>query len=216
MTIGSLFSGIGGLELGLERGGLGPVVWQVETDPFCRAVLAKHWPDADRSVTDVRKANRTNLTPVDLVCGGFPCQDVSSAGKGAGLAGSRSGLWFEFHRILWHLQPRWVVVENVASAAVRWVDDVMEGLDQLGYTAVPFPLSAEDVGAWHLRRRIFVVAILTSEPIRPARFPWEQRRVESATRDSYKPRRHTRKGPKRRRRETTVGATRRSPQPGLV
>jgi DNA (cytosine-5)-methyltransferase 1 len=79
VTIGSLFSGIGGLELGLERAGLGPVVWQVEIDPWCRRVLEKHWPDADRSVCDVREAGSTTLEPVDLVCGGFPCQDLEGA-----------------------------------------------------------------------------------------------------------------------------------------
>lgn len=158
MIIGSLFSGIGGLELGLEWAGLGPVLWQVEQSASCRGVLARHWPGADRSVTDVREAGRTTLNPVDILCGGFPCQDISSAGKGAGLAGERSGLWFEFARVIGELRPRWVVVENVASGAKRWVDAVMAGLEQLGYEALPLPVSAEDVGAPHLRKRIFIVA----------------------------------------------------------
>jgi site-specific DNA-cytosine methylase len=79
--IGSLFSGIGGLELGLERAGLGPVVWQVERDAFCRAVLATHWPAANRSVEDVHHAGSATLAPVDVICGGFPCQPASVAGK---------------------------------------------------------------------------------------------------------------------------------------
>ncbi len=156
--IGSLFSGIGGLEIGLEAAGLGPVAWQVEQDPFCRAVLAKHWPAVDRSVSDVRTAGASNLRPVDLICGGFPCQDVSGAGKGAGLAGERSGLWFEFARIVGELRPRIVVVENVASGARRWLCRVRSDLHTLGYRTRAIALSAADVGAPHLRRRIFIVA----------------------------------------------------------
>jgi DNA (cytosine-5)-methyltransferase 1 len=98
-VIGSLFAGIGGLELGLERAGFGPTRWQVESDPYARAVLARHWPEADRSVIDVRKAGAATLPPVDLLCGGFPCQDVSLAGKRKGLSGERSGLFYEFVRI---------------------------------------------------------------------------------------------------------------------
>ena len=155
--IGSLFSGIGGLELGLERAGLGHTVWQVEIDPFCRAVLARHWPQVERHV-DIKEASASTLAPVDLICGGFPCQDVSAAGKGAGLDGERSGLWYEYRRIVAELRPRLVVVENVASGARRWVDTVCDGLDALGYRPRPFALSAADVGAPHLRRRVFVVA----------------------------------------------------------
>jgi DNA (cytosine-5)-methyltransferase 1 len=155
--IGSLFSGIGGLELGLERAGLGPTLWQVERDEFCQRVLAKHWPDAER-FDDVRTVGAANLAPVDVICGGFPCQDVSSAGKGAGLAGERSGLWREFARVVGELRPRFVVVENVASGATRWFDEVVCDLEQRGYGCLPVPLSAFDVGAPHMRKRIFIVA----------------------------------------------------------
>lgn len=158
MKIGSLFSGIGGLELGLERAGLGEVAWQVEIDPWCRDVLALHWPNADRSVHDVTRAGRATLTPVDVLCGGFPCQDVSSAGLGAGLAGRRSGLWFEFARVVRELGPRIVIVENVASGKARWLGEVRDELEQTGYRTRAFHLSAADVGAPHRRRRIFVVA----------------------------------------------------------
>ncbi len=157
--IGSLFSGIGGLELGLERAGLGPVAWQVEFDPFCRRILAKHWPSANRSVIDVKQAGAHNLPRVDLICGGFPCQDVSSAGKGAGLAvGTRSGLWFEFRRIVAELFPPVVVVENVASGKSRWLPQVRRDLYLLGYDTAAYAISAADVGAPHLRQRTFVVA----------------------------------------------------------
>lgn len=160
MTIGSLFSGIGGLELGLEMAGLGPVVWQVERDPFCLSVLARHWPSVER-FDDVTTVGGANLAPVGLVCGGFPCQDISSsgvAGDRAGLAGSRSGLWREFARIVGELRPGWVVVENVASGANLWVDAVGQALVGLGYAVLPLPLSASDVGALHRRARVFIVA----------------------------------------------------------
>lgn len=158
--IGSLFAGIGGLELGLERAGFGPTRWQVESDPYARAVLARHWPEADRSVIDVRKAGAATLPPVDLLCGGFPCQDVSSAGKRAGIKeGTRSGLWLQFRRIVAELRPRLVVVENVASGAALWVPFVLGDLRERGYRARALPLSARDVGAPHIRRRIFVLAV---------------------------------------------------------
>lgn len=168
MSVGSLFSGIGGLELGLEMAGLGETVWQVERDEYCRAVLARHWPNAQR-FDDVRTVGAATLAPVELICGGFPCQDVSSAGKRAGLAGARSGLWFEYLRIVRELRPSWVVVENVASGAAAWVDTVLAGLGQLGYACLPIPLAAADAGAPHERRRIFVVAA-HADPVRqPAR-----------------------------------------------
>jgi DNA (cytosine-5)-methyltransferase 1 len=156
LTIGSLFSGIGGLELGLERAGLGPVLWQCEIDPFCRAVLAKHWPNVTRfdDVTQPR-----SYPHADLICGGFPCQDVSDAGEQRGLQGARSGLWFHFARVVAQVRPSWVVVENVALGAVRrWLPTVRRHLCELGYGTRPFQLSAAEVGATHLRRRVFVVA----------------------------------------------------------
>lgn len=157
LSIGSLFSGIGGLELGLEWSGLGRTVWQVEQNEKCRNVLARHWPNANRSVIDVRSAGATNLQPVDLICGGFPCQDVSSAGKRAGLSGARSGLWYDFARIVDELRPWWVVIENVASGAGKWVDSVRGDLERIGYASLPIPLSASDVGAPHERPRVFII-----------------------------------------------------------
>jgi len=162
LLIGSLFSGIGGLELGLERAGVGHTVWQVERDEYRRARLAELWPEAER-FDDVRSVGRACLRPVDLICGGFPCKDVSSAGKRAGLAGAQSGLWYEFARILEEMRPRLVVIENVTSGARAWVDAVRGDLGQLGYASLPIPLSAADCGALHLRRRVFLVAHLDRE-----------------------------------------------------
>jgi DNA (cytosine-5)-methyltransferase 1 len=157
LTIGSLFSGIGGLELGLCWAGLGPVLWQVERDPFCRSVLARHWPGVDR-YADVREVVGAAVLVPDCLVGGFPCQDVSSAGNRAGLAGRRSGLWSQFARLAGELRPAWIVVENVASGAGLWVDQVCSDLEGLGYASLPVPLSARGVGLPHRRSRIFIVS----------------------------------------------------------
>lgn len=156
LVIGSLFSGVGGLELGLEWAGLGPVEWQVELDPWCRGVLAMHWPHAQRHA-DVRHVGAHNLEPVEVICGGFPCQDVSVAGKGAGLAGARSGLWAEYLRIVEELRPRAVVIENVAALVTRGLDRVVADLDAAGYRVEGRIIAAADVGAPHRRERLFAI-----------------------------------------------------------
>lgn len=161
ITIGSLFSGIGGLELGVlaafaEAGIPARVEWQVEIDPFCRAALARHFPDTDRSVTDVRAASA--LRPVNLIIGGFPCQDVSGAGKGEGLSGARSGLWWAYRDVVRALRPDGVLVENVVSGLSRWHGPVRCSLEALGYRTWARQISAADVGAPHRRARLFVLA----------------------------------------------------------
>lgn len=157
MKIGSLFSGLGGLELGLEWSGLGETIWQVEQDEFCQSILAKHWPNVER-FSDVKEVGKHNLTQVDCLAGGFPCQDISSAGKGEGLTGPRSSLWFEFARIIRELKPKWVIVENSGSRLDRWVDEVCGHLEDRSYQTLPLPISAENSGAPHRRNRVFVVA----------------------------------------------------------
>lgn len=178
MTIGSLFSGIGGLELGLERAGLGPVVWQCEIDPFCRQVLAKHWPNVTR-YEDVRTLEWP--PHVDVLCGGFPCQDLSHAGKRAGLAGERSGLWSEYLRIIGDVKPTWVVIENVHHAWSSWVPFVRGDLARAGYASVPLRLSAAEVGADHERRRVFVVAHADGQLLRNLSRRWSGPGREVAT-----------------------------------
>ena len=157
MTFGSLFAGIGGIDLGLERAGM-ECQWQVEIDPYCRKVLAKHWPDTER-FADVKAVGKHNLGSVDLIAGGFPCQDVSLAGKRTGIKeGTRSGLWFEFHRIICELRPRYVFVENVPGILVDGMGRVLGDLAASGYDAEWQVLSAADVGAPHLRKRVWIVA----------------------------------------------------------
>ena len=159
MNILSLFAGIGGLELGLERAGLGTTKWQVELEPFNRKVLAAHWPDAER-FADVRDVSAEDFPGCDVICGGFPCQDISSAGKGEGIDGQRSGLWREFARLIGEIRPRIVVVENVPDLAVRGLGRVLGDLCALGYDAEWEIVSAQDAGAPHLRKRLFILATL--------------------------------------------------------
>lgn len=158
MRIGSLFSGIGGLERGLEASIPGAhTVWQVEQNEYARAVLAKHWPEAKR-YEDVREVGAHNLEPCDLLSGGFPCQDLSVAGKQAGIDGARSGLWSEYARIIGELEPRYVVVENVAALLAGGMGRVLGDLAALGYDAVWDCIPAAAVGAPHRRDRVFLVA----------------------------------------------------------
>jgi DNA (cytosine-5)-methyltransferase 1 len=164
VNVGSLFSGIGGFELGFERCGMS-TLWQVEQDAYCRAVLARHFPEA-RRFEDVRDVGAQDLAPVDLICGGFPCQDLSSAGHGAGIDAARSGLWSEFARIIRELRPGYVVVENVPALLTgkgkRWdrapVGRVLGDLAEAGYDAEWACLSAREFGAPHLRKRVWIVA----------------------------------------------------------
>jgi len=163
MTIGSLFSGIGGLELGLEWAGLGPVLWQCECDPYCLAVLEKHWPNV-RRYTDVRALDAT-VPVVDLICGGFPCPPVSVAGKQRAQADDR-WLWPEFARVVRLLRPHYVIVENVPGllTANRGTafGDVLGSLAALGYDAEWHHIGACDVGAPQRRYRVFIVAWLAN------------------------------------------------------
>lgn len=180
MTVGGLFSGIGGFELGFERAGF-DIAWHCEADEFCRRVLAKHWPDVP-CYGDVRRllaepadvgcerraatgrqavARPEYASRVDVLIGGFPCQDVSDAGKRVGLGGLRSGLWFEFDRCIGEFRPRIVVVENVRGLFVRGLDTVLGCLARRGYDAEWAVVRASDVGAPHRRARVFIIAYRT-------------------------------------------------------
>jgi DNA (cytosine-5)-methyltransferase 1 len=159
LRIGSCFSGIGGIEYGLQLAGLGPVVYQVEVDAFCRDVLEEHWPEAERH-EDIRDVDPLTLPQCDVLVGGFPCQDVSVANTCArtGLSGSRSGLWSHMVRIAEATGPEWIVVENVAHGASSWLPGVRGDLERLGYASLPVSLEARALGGSHIRRRVFVLA----------------------------------------------------------
>lgn len=157
MKVGSLFSGIGGFDLGFERCGF-ETSWVVEQDPFCQFVLAKNFPRAQRH-SDVRHVGRYNLSPVDIVCGGFPCQDISiNNPKAKGLDGDRSGLWSEYARIVGELRPRYVVIENSPQLASKGLERVLRDLAVFGYDAEWHRLGASPIGAPHHRARLWVVA----------------------------------------------------------
>jgi DNA (cytosine-5)-methyltransferase 1 len=202
LTVGSLFTGIGGFDLGLERAGM-RVVWQCEQDEFCRRVLARHWPgvpchpdvralvaDAGEQRRDGRPCERdagreapvggeegghagdgggargdempVPVPYVDVLCGGFPCQDLSVAGRQAGIDGRRSGLWGEYVRLIDVLRPRYVIVENVRNLLAgdrgRWFGRVLGDLAACGYDAEWDCIPASAVGAPHRRDRVWLVA----------------------------------------------------------
>ena len=194
MTFGSLFAGIGGFDLGLERAGM-KCRWQVEIDQHARRILEKHWPYV-RRWDDVRtfppRCNNAhcrgvdryhdrfddgycdyvlNDWRVDLICGGFPCQDISNAGKRAGIEGERSGLWSEYARIIGQLRPRYALVENVAALLTRGMGRVLGDLSSLGYDAEWDVIPACAVGAPFVRDRVFVVAERAGDRRRAGR-PW--------------------------------------------
>ena len=186
MRLGSLFAGIGGLDIACEQAFGAATVWQVEGidlraawaderhpvsrkrlarlrkddrhGAFNRRVLARHWPEAEQ-LADVRTVGAHNLAPVDVICGGFPCQDLSVAGKGGGLDGARSGLYAELYRIVCEMRPQYVVIENVPGL-LKYQNRLAADFNAAGYGLRWQPLAACNVGAPHRRKRVFVLCTL--------------------------------------------------------
>ena len=152
-----LFSGIGGFSLGLERTGGFETVAFCEIDPFCRKVLAKHWPGVPIH-EDVRELGPDEIGSIDVICGGFPCQDISSAGQKFGIAGERSGLWSEQLRLIRALRPRFAIVENVADLLARGMGAVLGDLAESRYDAEWHSIPASFVGLPQARERIWIIA----------------------------------------------------------
>lgn len=163
------------MDLGLERAGM-QCVGQVEIDDYCQRVLTKHWPNVPK-YRDVRSVGAYNLqVPIPfpgLVCGGFPCQDISNAGRRVGITGERSGLWREYARIIRELRPRYVLVENVAALLqpirrngriieLAPIGRVLGDLAACGYDAEWEVIPACALGAPHTRERVFIVAYTDS------------------------------------------------------
>ena len=169
-----LFSGIGGFSLGLERTGGFETVAFCEIEDFPRRILAKHWPKVPR-YEDVRTLTADRLTAdgvtVDAICGGFPCQDISTAGRRAGMSeGTRSGLWSEIVRLICEIRPRVVFVENVANLLSGpsekrggWFGRILGDLAECGYDAEWENIPASALGAPHRRERVWIIAYPNSE-----------------------------------------------------
>jgi DNA (cytosine-5)-methyltransferase 1 len=157
MRVGSLFAGIGGFDLAARWMGW-TTAWFSEIDPYCCKVLEKHWPGVP-NLGDITQIDWGTVESVDILCGGFPCQDISEAGKRVGIEGARSGLWKHMVRGIDATRPRWVVGENVAALLRRGWDVVRGDLRGLGYrVARPVVLSASAVGAPQERSRVWIVA----------------------------------------------------------
>lgn len=179
----SLFAGIGGFDLGLERTGGFETVAFCEIDPFCQRVLAKHWPEVP-CYYDVRTLAGKAVAPIDVICGGFPCQDLSNAGLRRGIEAERSGLWSEIARLAGELGPRYIIVENVSALLSgpsewpgRWFGRVLGDLAALGYDAEWDCIPASYVGAPHQRDRVWLVAYPSEERQSEAR---QLRRIQLA------------------------------------
>jgi len=161
MKVLDLFSGIGGFSLGLERAGMTTVAF-CEKEAFQRSVLKHHWPDVpcydDICTLTQNRLVEDGIKEIDLICGGFPCQDISLAGKGEGVNGKRSGLWSEYKRIINEVGPRWVIIENVPALRSRGLVTVLQNLSEVGYDAEWHCITASHFGAPHRRDRIFIIA----------------------------------------------------------
>lgn len=209
--IGSLFSGAGGLDLAVEHVTGGRTVWHCEADPDASKVLAAHWPGVP-NLGDITAVDWSQVEPVDVLCGGFPCQDVSAAGRRAGIAtGTRSGLWLEYAEAINHLRPQLVVIENVRGLLSGYAhramepgsDDLGDGsgrpllraagavlgdLADLGYDATWTTIAASVVGAPHRRERVFIVATPTDADNATRNWEWSReeprRRGQDATPDT--------------------------------
>jgi DNA (cytosine-5)-methyltransferase 1 len=156
-----LFSGIGGFAVGFHAAGIETAAF-CEINPYARKVLARRFPGT-LIHNDITTLKGDQFGPVEIVSGGFPCQDISAAGGGgAGLSGSRSGLWWEMHRVISEAKPRFVVIENSPVLRSKGLEDVLRGLDALGYDAEWHCIPAGAVGAPHRRDRIWIVAYSNS------------------------------------------------------
>lgn len=157
LTVGSLFAGIGGFDLAAQWVGW-QTKWVSEIDPYASRILQQRFPEAP-NLGDITKISKPPA--VDIMVGGFPCQDISQAGAGSGITGERSGLWSHFARLIGEVHPRWVVIENSPMLRSRGLGVVLQDLAALGYDAEWHCIPAASVGAPHQRDRIWIIAHTT-------------------------------------------------------
>ena len=155
LTVGSLFSGIGGLDLGLERAGM-EVIWQSEIDPYACKVLAKHWPQVPNH-GNIKDINWGDIVRPDIICGGYPCQPFSTAGNRNGADDPRH-LWPWVREAISRIRPKYAILENVRGHITLGLDAVLADLATIGYDAEWTVIRASAVGASHRRERLFIVA----------------------------------------------------------
>ena len=155
LTVGSLFSGIGGLDLGLERAGL-KVIWQSEIDPYCNKVLKKHWPEVP-NYGDIKQIDWATIKRPNVICGGYPCQPFSTAGKRRGTDDPRH-LWPWVKTAISELRPDYAILENVRGHLTLGGTAVIGDLAEIGYNAEWRVISAAGLGAPHRRERLIIVA----------------------------------------------------------
>lgn len=158
-----MFSGIGGFACAAEQMKWTTVAF-VEKDIECHKILTKHYPNVPIFDDVTQFDGRQYTNSIDIICGGFPCQDISAAGKRVGITGERSGLWSEFHRLIHQIRPKYVIVENVSALLGRGMDVVLGSLSEIGYDAEWRVFSACELGLPHPRERVFIVAYPNGKP----------------------------------------------------
>ncbi len=166
MYVADLFSGVGGFSLGLEWTKGFKTVLFCENDKSCHKVLKKHWPDIpiydDIKKVTIEKIKKDKIPKIDIITGGFPCQDISQAGKKKGIMASRSGLWSEMCRLISEIRPGYAIVENVQALLYRGLESVLGDLAEIGYDAEWHCIPASAIGASHERDRIWIITYSNS------------------------------------------------------
>ena len=185
LSVFDIFSGIGGFSLGLEKAGMQTVAF-CEINPFCQKILKKHWTSVPvfSDVTALTKEDFTGLPKIDVIAGGFPCQDISCAGKQIGISGKRSGLWKEFRRLIDAIKPSYAIIENVANLRSKGLITVLQDLWEIGYDAEWHCIPASALGALHRRDRIWIIAYPAC--VSRQRLSCEQKKTQSMFGDDCK------------------------------